>query len=166
MKIVKKNFKIDDNDNLIVNHTMICENGAPLDVYIPKINLQRDFLVIRETLTRTGILDGDKLLQLCHILYKRGQYYIVHYKDLLALDGKRPKLEAMDISYREHITALLQKWGMINVIDEAARAYILDQLESAAVPDDKVAVIAHSMKENYELTPMYNIGNPKNRERE
>ena len=110
-----------------------------------------DFLKVRETLTRIGVASRKekKLYQSCHILHKQGKYYIVHFKELFALDGKRANLSVNDVQRRNRIIQLLSDWGLITtVIDET-----LD-----IAPLNQIKVIAYKEKNNWTLETKYNIG--------
>ena len=114
-----------------------------------------DFLKVRETLTRIGVASRKekKLYQSCHILHKKGQYYIVHFKELFALDGKKANLSDNDFQRRNRIIKLLSDWGLVNVVDESA---ILD-----AAPLSQIKVIAYKEKSEWNLESKYNIGKKK-----
>ena len=113
-----------------------------------------DFLKVRETLTRIGVASKkDKTLyQSCHILHKRGQYYIVHFKELFALDGKPTDISENDLSRRNAIVNLLEDWGLLTIVDkkqtETPEPIFLSQ----------VKIISHKEKLEWQLTPKYNIG--------
>ena len=116
-----------------------------------------DFLKVRETLTRIGVASRKekKLYQSCHILHKQGKYYIVHFKELFALDGKRANLSVNDVQRRNRIIQLLSDWGLITtVIDET-----LD-----IAPLNQIKVIAYKEKNNWTLETKYNIGKKKTTE--
>ena len=113
-----------------------------------------DFLKVRETLTRIGVASRKekKLYQSCHILHKQGKYFIVHFKELFALDGKKANLSVNDVQRRNRIIQLLSDWGLITrVIDEA-----LD-----IAPLNQIKVIAYKEKGNWTLETKYNIGKKK-----
>ena len=113
-----------------------------------------DFLKVRETLTRIGVASRKekKLYQSCHILHKQGKYYIVHFKELFALDGKRANLSVNDVQRRNRIIQLLSDWGLITtVIDEP-----LD-----IAPLNQIKFIAYKEKNNWTLETKYNIGKKK-----
>ena len=114
-----------------------------------------DFLKVRETLTRIGVASRKekKLYQSCHILHKKGQYYIVHFKELFALDGKKANLSDNDFQRRNRIIKLLSDWGLVNVVDESA---IVD-----AAPLSQIKVIAYKEKSEWSLESKYNIGKKK-----
>ncbi len=111
-----------------------------------------DFLKVRETLTRIGVASRkeQKLFQSCHILHKQGRYFIVHFKELFLLDGKKSNLEENDIARRNTIATLMSDWGLIN-IDEADKAKPLAPLR-------QIKIIPYKEKEKWELCPKYNIG--------
>ena len=112
-----------------------------------------DFLKVRETLSRIGVASRKekKLYQSCHILHKQGRYYIVHFKELFALDGKNTNLSTNDISRRNTIANLLKDWGLINVIGEFGEMAPLSQIK----------VLSYSEKGDWELETKYNIGKKK-----
>ena len=114
-----------------------------------------DFLKVRETLTRIGVASRKerKLYQSCHILHKKGQYYIVHFKELFALDGKKANLSNNDLQRRNRIIKLLSDWGLVNVVKESA---IVD-----AAPLSQIKVIAYKEKGEWILESKYNIGKKK-----
>jgi hypothetical protein len=115
------------------------------------LNEPDDFLKVRETLTRIGIASRreKKLFQSCHILHKQGRYFIVHFKELFLLDGKKANLEETDVLRRNTITQLLSDWGLVQL---AAAA----KLECA--PLRQIKIIPYKEKEEWELCPKYNIG--------
>ena len=116
-----------------------------------------DFLKVRETLTRIGVASRKekKLYQSCHILHKQGKYYIVHFKELFALDGKKANLSVNDVQRRNRIIQLLVDWGLVStVIDE-----VLD-----IAPLNQIKVIAYKEKSNWTLETKYNIGKKKSTE--
>jgi len=111
-----------------------------------------DFLKVRETLTRIGVASRKekKLYQSCHILHKQGRYYIVHFKELFALDGKRANLTVNDIQRRNRIIRLLADWGLISVINQ-------DSVVDIA-PLNQIKVLAYKDKNDWILEQKYNIG--------
>ena len=117
-----------------------------------------DFLKVRETLTRIGVASRKekKLYQSCHILHKQGKYYIVHFKELFALDGKRANLSMNDIQRRNRIVQLLSDWGLVNVIST-------DSIVDIA-PLNQIKVIAFREKGEWVLETKYNIGKKKSNE--
>ena len=112
-----------------------------------------DFLKVRETLSRIGVASRKerKLYQSCHILHKQGRYYIVHFKELFALDGKKTNLSENDIARRNTITNLLKDWGLIHVIGEITEVAPLSQIK----------VLSFSEKSDWTLETKYNIGKKK-----
>ena len=113
-----------------------------------------DFLKVRETLSRIGVSSRKekKLYQSCHILHKQGKYYIVHFKELFALDGKDTNLSENDIARRNTISNLLSDWGLVKVVKES---------EVEAAPLSQIKVISFKDKENWKLETKYNIGKKK-----
>ena len=112
-----------------------------------------DFLKVRETLSRIGVASRKekKLYQSCHILHKQGRYFIVHFKELFALDGKNTNLSENDISRRNTITNLLKDWGLVTVIGEMGELAPLSQIK----------VLSYSEKADWTLETKYNIGKKK-----
>ena len=111
-----------------------------------------DFLKIKETLTRIGVASNKNkvLFQTAHILHKRGRYYIVHFKELFALDGKTSSIESVDIERRNSIVKLLVEWNLLTVVNE-------EQLEPMGHVG-QFKVISFKDKRNWELVPKYTIG--------
>ena len=111
-----------------------------------------DFLKVKETLTRIGVASkkDNKLFQSCHILHKQGKYYIVHFKELFALDGKPTDFSENDVCRRNTITNLLQEWGLLKIV--------LGDTESFVAPMNQIKIISYSEKDDWELIPKYNIG--------
>ena len=114
-----------------------------------------DFLKVRETLTRIGVASRKekKIYQSCHILHKQGKYYIVHFKELFALDGKRANLFNNDVQRRNRIAQLLSDWGLVNVVTTSA-------IEDAA-PLSQIKVLSYKDKYEWTLESKYNIGKKK-----
>ena len=114
-----------------------------------------DFLKVRETLTRIGVASRKekKIYQSCHILHKQGKYYIVHFKELFALDGKKTNLSLNDVQRRNRIVQLLSDWGLITVVNA-------DQIADLA-PLNQIKVLAFKEKEEWTLESKYNIGRKK-----
>ena len=112
-----------------------------------------DFLKVRETLSRIGVASRKerKLYQSCHILHKQGRYYIVHFKELFALDGKKTNLSKNDIARRNTIANLLRDWDLINIIGEVKEVAPLSQIK----------VLSFSEKSEWTLETKYNIGKKK-----
>jgi len=125
---------------------------APTDMLEIILNEPDDFLKVRETLTRIGVASrkDKKLFQSCHILHKQGRYFIVHFKELFLLDGKKANLEENDISRRNTIATLLSDWGLISFV-------VKKELECA--PLRQIKIIPFKEKSEWELCPKYNIGN-------
>jgi len=119
-----------------------------------EVNLKEpdDFLKVRETLTRIGVASRKekKLYQSCHILHKQGRYYIVHFKELFALDGKHANLTSNDVQRRNRITRLLADWGLIDVVNP-------DSVTDIA-PLNQIKVLAYKDKGDWILEQKYNIG--------
>lgn len=117
------------------------------------LNEPDDFLKVRETLTRIGVASrkDKKLYQSCHILHKQGRYFIVHFKELFLLDGKKSNLEVNDVQRRNSIATLLSDWGLIQFAKKG------DTLQLA--PLRQIKIIPFKEKEQWELCPKYNIGN-------
>jgi hypothetical protein len=119
-----------------------------------EVNLKEpdDFLKVRETLTRIGVASRKekKLFQSCHILHKKGQYYIVHFKELFALDGKKANLSENDVQRRNRIIKLLSDWGLVEIVKEDAA--------KDAAPLSQIKVIAYKEKGEWILESKYNIG--------
>ena len=118
-----------------------------------KLNEPDDFLKVRETLTRIGVASRreNKLFQSCHILHKQGRYFIVHFKELFLLDGKKANLEESDVMRRNTIATLLSDWGLID-IDGSTK-------ELDCAPLRQIKIIPFKEKTQWELCPKYNIGN-------
>ena len=116
------------------------------------LNEPDDFLKVRETLTRIGVASRKekKLYQSCHILHKQGRYYIVHFKELFALDGKHANLTYNDVQRRNRITRLLADWGLISVVKDEAVADI--------APLNQIKVLSYKDKGLWALEQKYNIG--------
>jgi hypothetical protein len=117
------------------------------------LNNQDDFLKVRETLTRIGIASRkDKtLFQSCHILHKQGRYYIVHFKELFALDGKPSNFDEADIGRRNTIANLLAEWGLIELVEPAKSAEPISPLS-------QIKILPHKEKDEWNLEAKYNIG--------
>ena len=115
-----------------------------------------DFLKIRETLTRIGVASRkDKTLyQSCHILHKRGKYYLVHFKELFALDGKESSITENDLARRNAIAKLLEEWDLLSILDE-------EQASTPLAPMSQIKVLPHKEKPEWNLVAKYNIGNAK-----
>ena len=111
-----------------------------------------DFLKVKETLTRIGVASRKEkiLYQSCHILHKRGRYYLVHFKELFALDGKESSMVESDIRRRNAIARLLEEWGLIKIIS--------DNTSTPLAPMSQIKVLPYKEKTEWELIPKYNIG--------
>ena len=131
---------------------MIEEKWNANEMVEVKLREPDDFLKVRETLTRIGVASRKdmKLYQSCHILHKQGRYFIVHFKELFALDGKEANLEENDFQRRNTITKLLEDWGLISVVN---KDLVADQ-----APLSQIKVLSHKEKDQWELVPKYNIG--------
>ena len=127
-------------------------NWSPEQMLEVTLNQPDDFLKIRETLSRIGVASRkDKtLFQSCHILHKQGKYYIVHFKELFALDGKKATLIENDVQRRNTIAVLLQDWNLLTIVkaDEATNKAPLSQIK----------IIAFKEKKEWNLQAKYNIG--------
>ncbi len=112
-----------------------------------------DFLKIKETLTRIGVSSRKekKLFQSCHILHKRGKYYIVHFKELFALDGLRSDIDENDVARRNKIITLLQEWGLIEVLDK-------DKIKEPICEINQLKILSYKEKSDWALCPKYHIG--------
>ena len=125
-----------------------------------EVNLKEpdDFLKVRETLTRIGVASRKekKLYQSCHILHKKGQYYIVHFKELFALDGKKANLSDNHVQRRNRIIKLLSDWGLVEIVKE-------DSIKGVA-PLSQIKVIAYKEKGDWTLESKYNIGKKRTTE--
>jgi len=117
-----------------------------------------DFLKVRETLTRIGVASRKekKLYQSCHILHKQGKYFIVHFKELFALDGKKANLSINDFQRRNRIVQLLSDWGLVDVLSS--------DLVSDIAPLNQIKVISYREKGDWKLETKYNIGKRKTTE--
>lgn len=122
-----------------------------------EVTLQKpdDFLKVRETLTRIGVSSRTekKLWQSCHILHKKGKYYIVHFKEMFALDDLPTSINTEDIGRRNTIACLLEEWGLVKIADKAK---IVDK-----VPLNKIKILPFKEKNEWELCPKYHIGRSK-----
>ena len=117
------------------------------------LNEPDDFLKVRETLTRIGVASrkDNKLFQSCHILHKQGRYFIVHFKELFLLDGKKSNLEENDVARRNTIAQLMSDWGLIEIYNK--------ELMEPLAPLRQIKIIPFKEKQEWELCPKYNIGN-------
>lgn len=112
-----------------------------------------DFLKIRETLSRIGVASRKEkeLFQSCHILHKRGKYYIVHFKELFKLDGKQTNFDESDVARRNTIVDLLRQWSLVKVLDP-------NKINEPRAPLSQIKVIPYKEKEQWKLTQKYSIG--------
>ena len=119
------------------------------------LNEPDDFLKVRETLTRIGVASRKekKIYQSCHILHKQGKYYIVHFKELFALDGKKTNFTLNDLQRRNRIAQLLSDWGLVSIVEASA-------IEDVA-PLNQIKVLAFKDKDEWTLENKYNIGRKK-----
>ena len=119
------------------------------------LNEPDDFLKVRETLTRIGVASRKekKIYQSCHILHKQGRYFLVHFKELFALDGKHANLTSNDVQRRNRIAQLLSDWGLVEVLNT-------DQIKDIA-PLNQIKVLAYRDKGDWILETKYNIGSKK-----
>jgi len=126
---------------------------VPSDMLEIHLNEPDDFLKVKETLTRIGVASRkeQKLFQSCHILHKQGRYFIVHFKELFLLDGKKSNLEENDIARRNTIATLISDWGLISIEDAS--------LAKPQAPMRQIKIISFKEKAEWELSPKYNIGN-------
>ena len=115
-----------------------------------------DFLKVKETLTRIGVSSRKEkvLYQSCHILHKQGIYYIVHFKELFALDGKKTDISENDIQRRNAIAKLLQDWGLVTIVNPSI-------IENNTAPIHQIKIISFMEKYDWELVSKYNIGKRK-----
>jgi hypothetical protein len=122
---------------------------SPLEV---RLNQPDDFLKVRETLTRIGVASrrDQTLYQSCHILHKQGHYFIVHFKELFALDGKAADLSKNDIQRRNSIARLLADWGLVTVLEP-------EKFEDCA-PLSQIKILNFEEKQSWNLQTKYNIG--------
>ena len=120
-----------------------------------------DFLKVRETLTRIGVASRkDKILyQSCHILHKQGRYYIVHFKELFALDGKPTNFTDNDQARRNTIANLLSEWGLIALVNPESSSELV-------VPLNQLKILSFKEKDQWDLTAKYNIGSKRNEDGE
>ena len=130
-------------------------NWSPDQMVEVTLNEPDDFLKVRETLTRIGVASRKekKIYQSCHILHKQGKYYIVHFKELFALDGKKANLSVNDVQRRNRIIQLLSDWGLITIKNS--------ELAIDIAPLNQIKVISYKDKTNWILETKYNIGKKK-----
>jgi hypothetical protein len=121
-----------------------------IEVTLPN---EEDFLKIKETLTRIGVASKKdrKLYQSCHILHKQGKYYIVHFKELFALDGKPSNFSEEDVGRRNTIVNLLAEWGLLKLV-------IIEKSQEPRTPLSQIKILAYKDRNEWELVAKYNIG--------
>jgi len=126
---------------------------TPASMLEVTLNEPDDFLKVRETLTRIGVASrkDQKLFQSCHILHKQGRYFIVHFKELFLLDGKKSNLEENDIARRNTIAQLMSDWGLVTIENKS--------MVQPLAPLRQIKIISYRDKNQWELCPKYNIGN-------
>ena len=127
----------------------------PSDMVEVSLSEPDDFLKVRETLTRIGVASRKerKLYQSCHILHKQGRYYIVHFKELFALDGKNTNFTQNDVQRRNRIAQLLSDWGLVSIVEA-------ERIEDIA-PLNQIKVLSFKDKDDWILESKYNIGRKK-----
>lgn len=125
---------------------------TPADMLEITLNEPDDFLKVKETLTRIGVASRkeNKLFQSCHILHKQGRYFIIHFKELFLLDGKKSNLEKNDLMRRNTIATLMSDWGLLSIVSDKT-------LECASLR--QIKIISFKEKSEWELIPKYAIGN-------
>ena len=128
-------------------------NVAVEDLIEVKLEKEDDFLKVRETLTRIGVASrkDKKLYQSCHILHKKGRYYIVHFKELFGLDGKPSNFAEGDIARRNTIANLLVEWKLISVVED-------EKIAEPIAPLSQIKILPHKDRNEWELVAKYNIG--------
>ena len=126
---------------------------SPATMLEVTLNEPDDFLKVRETLTRIGVASrkDKKLFQSCHILHKQGRYFIVHFKELFLLDGKKANLEENDVARRNTITTLMSDWGLVEIQN--------NEEAKPLAPLRQIKIIPFKEKDQWKLCPKYNIGN-------
>jgi 2-polyprenyl-6-methoxyphenol hydroxylase-like FAD-dependent oxidoreductase len=124
------------------------------------LNEPDDFLKVRETLTRIGVASRKekKIYQSCHILHKQGRYYLVHFKELFALDGKHANLTVNDVQRRNRIAQLIADWGLVTIVNP-------ETIQDIA-PLNQIKVLAYKDKQDWILETKYNIGSKKKKTEE
>ena len=131
---------------------------TPSDMLEVSLNEPDDFLKIKETLTRIGVSsqkEENTLFQSCHILHKQGHYFITHFKELFALDGKPSSLTDNDLARRNTITTLLSDWGLLDIVNP--------EVIKEEAPLKQIKIISHRDKAEWNLESKYTIGNSKGR---
>ena len=126
------------------------------DLVEVRLKKEDDFLKVRETLTRMGVSSRkeNKLYQSCHILHKRGRYYIVHFKELFGLDGLPSEMSENDFARRNMIIRLLSEWDLIDIVDESS-------CDEPMASVGQIKIIPYREKDEWELIPKYHIGKKK-----
>jgi hypothetical protein len=126
---------------------------SPSDMLEVTLGEPDDFLKVRETLTRIGVASRKekKLFQSCHILHKQGRYFVVHFKELFLLDGKKSNLESCDLERRNTIATLMSDWGLVTLVNP--------EQASAKAPLRQIKIVSFREKSEWELCQKYNIGN-------
>ena len=126
---------------------------SPSDMLEVTLGEPDDFLKVRETLTRIGVASRKekKLFQSCHILHKQGRYFVVHFKELFLLDGKKSNLESSDLERRNTIATLMSDWGLVTLVNP--------EQASAKAPLRQIKIVSFREKSEWELCQKYNIGN-------
>ena len=130
------------------------DDWTPTDMLEVTLNEPDDFLKIKETLTRIGVSSKklpNTLFQSCHILHKQGRYFIVHFKELFLLDGKKSNLEENDVARRNTIATLMSDWGLLTIDNKSSAQPV--------APLRQIKIISFKDKDQWELCPKYNIGN-------
>jgi len=132
-------------------------NWDPNQMVEVTLNEPDDFLKVRETLTRIGVASRKekKIYQSCHILHKQGRYFLVHFKELFALDGKNTNLSINDLQRRNRIVQLLLDWGLVSIVEES-KEKIAD-----LAPLNQIKVLSFKEKNEWRLESKYNIGRKK-----
>ena len=133
---------------------------TPTQMVEVTLNEPDDFLKVRETLTRIGVASRKekKIYQSCHILHKQGRYYLVHFEELFALDGKHANLTNNDVQRRNRIAQLLADWGLVGIVDA-------DKIQDIA-PLNQIKVLSYKDKGDWILETKYNIGSKKKKSEE
>jgi hypothetical protein len=136
-----------------VEENNIITTWSPATMLEISLSEPDDFLKVRETLTRIGVASRKekKLFQSCHILHKQGRYFIVHFKELFMLDGKKANLEDTDVQRRNTIATLLADWGLVDIQNK--------EVATECAPLRTIKIIGFKEKEEWELCPKYSIGN-------
>jgi len=134
--------------NIMEQNNLLVE--SLLEVILQK---EDDFLKIKETLTRIGVSSKKekKLYQSCHILHKKGKYYIVHFKELFLLDGLESDISETDIGRRNTVAKLLEEWGLLSVVDK-------EKMNAIITPLNQIKILPHKEKNEWQLVPKYHIG--------